>query len=569
MDTRRLFQLILRKLKCVNEESAKIVPPAKVDSIIPMARNTSRFNSVSEIKKYFVDKGSKLVSIIDEEGGEGPVDRVPGTKEKIVWLCASNISHRKTTTLSAVTRRDDAITLTCASCSKKKGKDMFGIFQKDLKTKGWKMVSKKTDYKNNKSRLNVECDQGHATQISHNQLSNGHGCKECARTKQRVHTIESVRTEFLEKGYELLEDKYINNATLMKYRCKCGRETSVSYSNFSRYNACKDCSRRWTIKDVTDFMEERGCKFTSTDSEEFVTNTNKVSYVCVCGLEGTNNWKSFKNGSRCVECTKQLIQNTCMVLYGTDNPSKNEDIKKKIRDTTKEHFGEEFAMRVEELKQRSIQTNISNHGGQHNLALPETREQADIAYVTKYGDRFGHVKEHREKSQTTSMRLYGGKTYTISPVGRQNRLERTGYEHPSQNPETFFKQQAASYLNKPYICPSGKIVFIQGYEGFALRDIFFHDIQEEDVKIGREITSIPYEFEGKSRNYFPDIYIESLDLLIEIKSTWTYKKDYEKNIKKFQAAAQLHNFVLWVYDPKGINVLERFFYKTSSLVFVS
>ena len=46
--------------------------------------------------------------------------------------------------------------------------------------------------------------------------------------------------------------------------------------------------------------------------------------------------------------------------------------------------------------------------------------------------------------------------------------------------------------------------------------------------------SIKYIFEEKEKIYFPDFYIEKLNLIIEIKSSYYYEKYYEKNQEKYK-----------------------------------
>jgi len=57
----------------------------------------------------------------------------------------------------------------------------------------------------------------------------------------------------------------------------------------------------------------------------------------------------------------------------------------------------------------------------------------------------------------------------------------------------------------------------------------------------------------ESKYYFPDI--PHKNLIIEVKSTWTYQKEEEKNQIK-AAATRVHGyeFEFWIFDLKGIRV---------------
>lgn len=72
----------------------------------------------------------------------------------------------------------------------------------------------------------------------------------------------------------------------------------------------------------------------------------------------------------------------------------------------------------------------------------------------------------------------------------------------------------------------GKRINIQGYEKVVL-DYLQHDLKINDIKAGsKDFLSIKY-FYGKQRLYFPDIFIPSMNLVIEVKSDWTYKNHAE------------------------------------------
>ena len=132
---------------------------------------------------------------------------------------------------------------------------------------------------------------------------------------------------------------------------------------------------------------------------------------------------------------------------------------------------------------------------------------------------------------------------------KQTYKKRTGYDHPSQNPSIHEKQN--NYKNKKHIMPSGEIRNIQGYEHFSL-NILVEKYEETDILTHKGVPIINYVFEEKERKYYPDIYIKSENLNIEVKSTWTYKKYLDKNLAKQQACLdQGYNFMFMIFDNKG------------------
>jgi len=106
---------------------------------------------------------------------------------------------------------------------------------------------------------------------------------------------------------------------------------------------------------------------------------------------------------------------------------------------------------------------------------------------------------------------------------------------------------------KNYTLPSGKIVKIQGYESKAL-DELLQTYEENDIFIGikiinSEIGKISYFKENKEHTYIPDIYIKSINTIIEVKSNWTYNINKDVNILKKEACLnQGFNFKFMIYQ---------------------
>ncbi len=109
------------------------------------------------------------------------------------------------------------------------------------------------------------------------------------------------------------------------------------------------------------------------------------------------------------------------------------------------------------------------------------------------------------------------------------------------------------YTLKEYKFPSGKIVYIQGYESFALNELI-KIYNEDDIHIG--VLSMPeiwyHGDDGRYHRYFPDIYIPKDNLLIEVKSTFTFAQNKRKvHITRNTCEALGYNFKLKIYDGRG------------------
>ena len=78
------------------------------------------------------------------------------------------------------------------------------------------------------------------------------------------------------------------------------------------------------------------------------------------------------------------------------------------------------------------------------------------------------------------------------------------------------------------------------------------DYNEDDIIVGvqniiDEIGFFHYEYENETRRYYPDIYIKSENRVIEVKSTYTFNKEKEKNLLKRESVLNKNinfNFII-------------------------
>jgi len=101
------------------------------------------------------------------------------------------------------------------------------------------------------------------------------------------------------------------------------------------------------------------------------------------------------------------------------------------------------------------------------------------------------------------------------------------------------------------ILHKGEHIRVQGYERFVIPE-FLNKYKRSDLKIGfEENDPIEYFFDGKSRDYYPDLYVVPENRIIEVKSDYSLKLDYEKNIaKKNSCISKGFNFEFHIWDEK-------------------
>lgn len=92
--------------------------------------------------------------------------------------------------------------------------------------------------------MKYRCICGNISNIRFNNFKQGSRCKNCGSMKIKnklSNSFEYVYNYFKEHGCELLENQYINNITIMKYKCICGIESYINFSNFQQGSRCRNC----------------------------------------------------------------------------------------------------------------------------------------------------------------------------------------------------------------------------------------------------------------------------------------------------------------------------------------
>jgi len=88
-----------------------------------------------------------------------------------------------------------------------------------------------------------------------------------------------------------------------------------------------------------------------------------------------------------------------------------------------------------------------------------------------------------------------------------------------------------------------------------LLDELYSKFNENDIIT--DINLIPtfeYNYNNKIKTYFPDVYVKSINTIYEVKSNYTFEKEYEKNMNKFEAVKKSkYNFILKVYKTKALS----------------
>lgn len=209
---------------------------------------------------------------------------------------------------------------------------------------------------------------------------------------------------------------------------------------------------------------------------------------------------NIKNENKfcCKKCTPIRYSITCLEKYGVDNTSKLPRIHDKIKETCLERYGNENYRNTEQR----YKTILNRDGGYSKI-------------ISKY---------------------------------KQTCLERFGVENATQNKDVFSKQQKKRHEINKY---KDTGLFYQGTYEKDFLEKYYDRI--EIVKI----ESIDYVFENKNKKYYSDYYLPKYNLIIEIKSSYTYDRHREQNIMKKETCIDLGYKFLFITN-KNYSELEIF-----------
>ena len=114
-------------------------------------------------------------------------------------------------------------------------------------------------------------------------------------------------------------------------------------------------------------------------------------------------------------------------------------------------------------------------------------------------------------------------------------LEKYGVRNAQQVRSIHEKAMRSSKRLKSYVFESGREVKVQGYEPQAIEMLLAEGFNESDLYFGADVPRFAYHYDGVDRKYFPDIYIKSINTIVEVKSEWTLNQQLDKNNAKFDA----------------------------------
>lgn len=174
---------------------------------------------------------------------------------------------------------------------------------------GYKLLSK--EYKNNHTKIEVQCPKGHKYDVTFGNFRNGKRCRKCAFEKlsnDRKLSYDCVKKYIESFDYELLEETYIKSDIPMKMKCDKGHICYISWDNFKYGRRCKICKYehlsekfKFTYKEVKEYISLNGFELLS---KEYINNSIPLYIKCQKGHVFDRTFNNFKNNKECPICNQ-------------------------------------------------------------------------------------------------------------------------------------------------------------------------------------------------------------------------------------------------------------------------
>jgi len=139
-----------------------------------------------------------------------------------------------------------------------------------------------TKYKNNKTKMKYICPKhvDKELRICFSDLKSGYGCIYCAGKAK--YSFSYVKEQFAEKGYVLLETDYKNNHSPLKYHCPehADKELFISFTGLLSGQGCAYCAGQGK-PEFSEVVKEFNDRNYALLSTEYLNSVSLLKYRCL------------------------------------------------------------------------------------------------------------------------------------------------------------------------------------------------------------------------------------------------------------------------------------------------
>ena len=217
----------------------------------------------------------------------------------------------------------------------------YDYVKEQFEKEGYKLLSKK--YVSSLFRLKVECPEGHHYKVTYGNFQKNRRCPFCYGNKNN--SQDYIKQQFEKEGYKLLS-KYKNNYTKILVECFQGHKFEVTYNNFQRGSRCPVCwelkSHSQSEKDCFNVVEQILLNevIIANDRTQIINpNTNKYLELDIwipslnkaIEFNGeywhNNNYSKYKDDQKVKQCKEKNID-LLVINYQNWIDNKKEEIEK-------------------------------------------------------------------------------------------------------------------------------------------------------------------------------------------------------------------------------------------------
>ena len=304
----------------------------------------------------------------------------------------------------------------------------------------------------------------------------------------------------------------------------------------------------------------------SIEDTENITYKSICYFTCNCGSNHNKTIKAIKHNKSkllCKKCTqnfaKEKYKKTCLEKYGVESPFQSQEVKEKIQVTFINKYGVEHCSQSQEIKDKIKNTCIEKYGVENVSKVKEVRERIANTNIENCGFKCNlSSKATQDKKKATNLERYGVEnTFQSQEVKDKSKitcLKKYGVENAMHNKKVFDKCQTSVFKKKEYTFKTGDIVLCQGFEPYALKDLetyFNYNFQDYENWSDFEFW---YAINDKSHRYYPDIPFLRENLVIEVKSVYTFYRDIIINLEKAKCVINYNiEFEFWIYKKIAKN----------------
>lgn len=211
----------------------------------------------------------------------------------------------------------------------------------------------------------------------------------------------------------------------------------------------------------------------------------------------------------------------------------------KSKETFRKKYGVEWATQSADYKFKTKATKLARYGNEY------------------YNGNHKTVQAWRSKTDDEILEIINKRRATC--------LDRFGVENSFMKPQARTNSAKANGRGRDYVLPSGRIIGVRGYEDVVISRLLLtypeSDLTFHDQKTLYDLPIFTYvDHRRHHLKYYPDIYIESENKIIEVKSLWwwdgngdeRYKPRFENNLKKKDAVlAAGYRYEVWLFTDKS------------------